>query len=102
MIERIVLIKVDGSHGTQDSLQQIAEHSRKVLSVLPGVQSVHVGIAADQPTSDQWDLSLVLRFESMADLEPYRTHPDHRAYVDGYLKPRMTGIKAFNFKRFTS
>jgi hypothetical protein len=97
MIERIVLIKVEESHASSVSLQEIAEHSQRVLAALPGVRSVHVGVAADESTSRNWDLSLVLVFDSLEDLEPFRLHPDHRAYVDEYLKPMMTGIQAFNF-----
>ena len=41
---------------------------------------------------------MIERYISMADIEPYRVHPDHRAYVDEFLKPRMEIIKAWNFE----
>jgi hypothetical protein len=94
MIERIVLVKLN----PDEAVAEVAAHSREVLQDLPGVRSVHVGQAADQPSSKAWDLSLVLRFESLEDLEAFRVQPDHRIYVDEYLKPRMQFIKAWNFE----
>jgi hypothetical protein len=94
MIERIVLVKLEP--GVDAS--EVAERSRQVLQGIPGVCDVHVGMAADAPSAEAWDISLVLRFESLEDLEPFRVHPDHRSYVDEYLKPRMRAIKAWNFE----
>ena len=41
---------------------------------------------------------LVLHFGSADDLEPFRVHPDHREYVDIFLKPRLEGIRGYNFE----
>lgn len=95
-IERIVLVKLLDEE-VQRRLE-IADHSREVLRLIPGVEDVHVGLAADTPSAEAWDLSLVLRFGSLEDVEAYRIHPDHRAYVDCFLKPRMAAIKAWNFE----
>jgi len=96
MIERIVLVKLTDEEVKRRS--KIADHSRGVLRLIPGVEDVHVGLPADKPSAAAWDLSLVLRFRSLDDVEAYRVHPDHRAYVDSYLKPRMAAIKAWNFE----
>ena len=96
MIERIVLVKLTDEEVHRRS--EIADHSREVLRLIPGVEDVHVGRPADKPSADAWDLSQVLRFRSLNDVEAYRIHPDHRAYVDGYLKPRIAAIKAWNFE----
>jgi hypothetical protein len=94
MIERIVLVKLNPDR----AVDEVADHSLEVLRALPGVRDVHVGVAADDRSSEAWDLSLVLRFESLDDVETYRVHPDHRGYVEEYLKPRMQVIKAWNFE----
>jgi hypothetical protein len=96
MIERIVLVKLTDK--AAKNRQAIVDYSLAVLNRIPGVADVHIGQAADHASAAAWDLALVLRFESANDLDPYRLHPDHRAYVDNYLKPRMESIKAWNFE----
>ena len=98
MIQRIVLLKLNDDLATDEVRQEVAAHSRSVLEALPGVRSVQVGVAADPATEEGCDVSLVLHFDTVADLEPYRVHPDHRAYVDEYLAPRLAAIEAFNFE----
>ena len=98
MIERIVLLKVRQEAANRQSVAEVAEHSRQVLRALPGVLDVHVGTAADGRTAEGWHLALVLRFASLEDIPPYADHPDHRAYVDDYLKPRIEALTAYNFE----
>ena len=45
---------------------------------------------------------MIAHFESLDAVEPYRIHPDHRSYVDDFLKPRLAVIKAWNFKLTTT
>ena len=97
MIQRIVLLKLEGSFTTAETRAEIAAYSRRVLLALPQVVAVNVGTPADEASAGSWDISLVLHFASTDDLEPFREHPDHRAYVDDYLKPKLTCIKAWNF-----
>ena len=68
-----------------------------MLNALAGGAKVRVGLPADDPTRAAWDLQLSLVFESNVDVEPYRMHPDHRDYVDHYLKPKLDHIRAWNF-----
>jgi hypothetical protein len=96
MIDRIVLVKLTGK--AAKNRQTIADYSLAVLKRIPGVESVHIGQPADSASATEWDLALVLRFETLNAVGEYRHHPDHRAYVDNYLKPRMEAIKAWNFE----
>ena len=98
MIERIVLLKLDEEWSSRHALAEIAERSREVLPGLPGVVDCHVGIAADERTRADWHVVLVLRFASAADIPPYADHPDHRAFVDRYLRPKLASICAHNFE----
>jgi hypothetical protein len=98
MIERIVLLKLSQDFATPHARHAVAEHSRQVLPRLPGVLEAHVGVAADDRTVATWDLSLVLRFDSIDDIPPYAAHPDHRAYVDQYLRPKLESLVAYNFE----
>jgi len=98
MIERIVLLQMNEEFASKEALREVAEHSREVLKALPGVLECHVGLASDERTAADWHLSLVLRFTSAGDIPPYAAHPDHRAYVDRYLRPKLASIVAFNFE----
>ena len=98
MIERIVLLQLKEELVSPELLEEIADRSRKVLPALPGVLDVHVGLAADERTSAGWHISIVLRFASAEDIPPYAAHPDHRAYVDEFLRPKLESIEAYNFE----
>lgn len=98
MIERIVLLKLKEDHANPNSVAEVADRSRAVLPPLPGVLDVRVGVAADERTSASWDISLVLHFATLEHLPPFAADPDHRAYVDEYLRPKLESITAFNFE----
>jgi hypothetical protein len=98
MIERIVLLQMTEECASKEVLEEVAEHSRRVLPALPGVLECHVGLAADERTAAGWHVVLVLRFASADDIPPYAVHPDHRSYVDDFLRPKLASIAAFNFE----
>lgn len=97
MIERVVLIKLSDDYANDDERGRIARHARRVLPLVPGVTGVTVGVPADEACADSWDLSLVVEFDDESDIPRYLADPDHRAFVDQLLKPRMDVIKAWNF-----
>ena len=97
MIERMVLLKFGDEHTSDESMTAIAAYSQEVLRGLPGVVDCHVGRAADEATEGTWHMVLVVHFESLDDIPAYSAHPDHRAYVDDYLLPKLESIVAFNF-----
>ncbi len=98
MIQRIILLKLNKEFATDSERAAVADYSGKVLKALPGVLRAEIGSPADETSAGSWDISMVLNFASTCDLEPFRTHPEHRAYVDGYLKPKLTLIKAWNLR----
>ncbi len=98
MIERIVLLQMTDEFATGAALAEVAERSREVLPKLPGVLACHVGLAANEHTRGSWHVALVLHFASADDIPPYAAHPDHRAYVDDFLRPRLASIVAHNFQ----
>jgi hypothetical protein len=97
MIERYVFIKLTDDHSTPEGRRAVIDHTRATLPDVPGTAGVTVGAPADESAEAAWDVSIVVRFASLADVEPYRTHPAHRAYVDEFLRPRMAVIKAWSF-----
>jgi antibiotic biosynthesis monooxygenase (ABM) superfamily enzyme len=98
MIERIVLLKLQEEFATEEALAELVERSRDILPKLPGVVECSVGLAADEKSGDQWHISLVVRFASLDDLPPFADHPDHRSYVDDFIRPRLASIAAYNFE----
>ncbi|KPK14949.1 MAG: hypothetical protein AMJ62_11290 [Myxococcales bacterium SG8_38] len=98
MIERIVLFKLKEEHCNDAARAEFAERTRNDLGALKGVRSVSVGVPADEASEASWDISIVVRFDSMDDVRRYISDPEHRAYVDGYAAPRIEVRKAWNFE----
>ncbi len=98
MIERIVLFKLKDEYCNEGARAEFAERTRADLSRLPSVRSVSVGVPADEASEASWDISIVVRFDSMEDVRRYIDDPDHRAYVDGFASPRIEVRKAWNFR----
>ncbi|TNF33866.1 MAG: Dabb family protein [Deltaproteobacteria bacterium] len=97
MIQRVVLIKLNDDEANDDGRARVANHARRVLPLLPGVLAVSVGTPADAGAAGSWDISIVVRFAKLSDFPRYRDDPDHRAFVDQFLVPRTSVIKAWNF-----
>ena len=97
MIERIVLFKLKEEYCNDAARAEFAERTRTDLSALPQVRSVTVGVPADEASEASWDISIVVRFDSMQDVQQYIVDPAHRTYVDHYAAPQIEVRKAWNF-----
>jgi hypothetical protein len=97
MIERYVFVKLKSEHGTPSSLGEVRARAQTLASI-PGVRGLSVGVPADPGAVAAWDLSLVVRFDSLSDVKRYLDHPDHEAYYEAFLQPRLQVIKAWNFE----
>ena len=97
MIERYVYLKFKDEHANDASRREAAQACRELIARVPGVVSVTAGIPGDADCESKWDLSITVRFASIADVEPYRVHPTHLELVDDVLRPRMVVTKAWNF-----
>ena len=98
MIQRIALFKLNAENAQGGPRAQIAARTREVLAGLPQVRAIEVGLPADEAAERSWDLSIVLRFDSLEDAEAFRVDPAHRAYADEYMRPRVEVVKAWNFE----
>jgi hypothetical protein len=98
MIERIVLLKLKDEFANPAYRAEMATYSTKLLRSLPGVTDANVGVPADDASAASWDLRLAIRFARYEDVEPYRVHPRHVAFVQEYLRPHITFRKAWNFE----
>ena len=96
VIERYVFVKLNPEHAT-DAGRADARARSMQLSAIAGVLGVTVGMPADPGAEHAWDLSLVLRFDSPRDVDAYLHSPEHYAFYEGYLLPRLAVAKAWNF-----
>jgi hypothetical protein len=98
MIERVVLFKLKDEYCNDAARAEIAARTRADIGTLKNVRSVSVGVPADEPTEKSWDLSLIVCFDTLEDVDAYMIDPEHRAYVDNYMHERVELIKAWNFR----
>ncbi|HIA00921.1 MAG TPA: Dabb family protein [Myxococcales bacterium] len=97
MIERVVLIKLKDEFATDEGRIKFREQTLSALKDLDPIQTLKVGIPADPASEESWDIVILLRFDSIADVDIYVPHPDHRRYVDEILMPQTECKKAWNF-----
>lgn len=97
MLERTALLKLLPEFASPEAQRALVARALEVLRPLPGVQAITVGTAADDPTRADWDVSITVRFASLADAAVYRSHPDHRRFVDEYVAPRCAKRQAWSF-----
>lgn len=97
MIERVHLLKLKPEHADPRTRREIVERAVAVLAGVPGVLGVTAGGPADADTEKSWDVFITVRFGEVADIEPYRVHPEHRRFVDEYLAGLVDVKKGWNF-----
>ena len=96
MIERYVFVRLKPEYATEAGRAEVRERSQH-LATIPGVLGVAIGAPADDDAAHAWDLSLVVRFAALADVDAYLDHAAHAAYYEAFLLPRLLVIKAWNF-----
>lgn len=98
MIERHHFLRLHEPYRSPEQRRETARRIAEALTELPGVLSLRWGLPADENAGKDWDLSLTICFQSLADVETYRAHRDHRRFVDEYLAPRLAEKKIWNFE----
>lgn len=95
MITHIVFFKLG-----DPSPDNIAATRNRLLSMsgkIPGIRHFEVGI--DVVRSERsYDLALVTRFDSLADLKAYQEHPLHAGEVVPHLKSVCSSIIAVDYE----
>lgn len=98
MIERIAIVKLKPEHATPEGRAAVARRALEALRPIPGVLSVTAGGPADEGSARSWDVVIMTRFASSAQLDAYRGHPEHRRFVDEFVAPRAEVWKAWSFE----
>lgn len=95
MIERVVMVRLRSDYRENAAL--VAAQSREVLGQDPEVRAISTGVPADERTRREWDVAILLRFDSLDAVERYRSGAIHRKYLDVYLRPMLESIRVWNF-----
>ncbi|MBK8987310.1 MAG: Dabb family protein [Chloroflexi bacterium] len=74
MITHVVMFKLED--GSDASIQRAIEKIHALAGNVPSLRSLEVGQNVI-PSARAYDLALIARFDDLAGLEAYRTHPEH-------------------------
>lgn len=95
MITHIVFFKLKDK-----SAESIDAAKGKLLSMDGRIDLLrHLEVGADVIRSERsYDLALVTRFDSMADLQAYQVHPYHAGEVAAYMKSVSESVVAVDYE----
>lgn len=95
MVTHIVLFKF-----CDPAPDKIAETRNRLLSMngkIPGIRHFEVGV--DVVRSERsYDLALLIRFDTLADLKAYQEHPLHAGEVVPHVKSVCSSIIAVDYE----
>jgi hypothetical protein len=79
MIRHIVSWKLlaEEAEGKSAAFDELAEAFGPLPASISAIKTLHLGRDLGE-TSGNWDVVLVMDFESTAQLEEYQAHPDHQ------------------------
>ena len=95
MITHIVFFKL-----SEPTPEKIAGTREKLLSMrgkIPELRHLEVGIDVIR-SERSYDLALVTRFDSLADLQAYQVHPWHAGEVLPHMKSVCSSIVAVDYE----
>jgi len=87
MIKHIVFFGIaDEAEGKskQEIMQFIKQALENLIHLVPQLRKIEVGINHSEAPAGNFDLALYSEFDSMADLDAYQVHPEHKkvaAYI---------------------
>lgn len=81
MIKHIVFFGiVDEAEGKNKAeiMQFIKQELENLINLIPQLRKIEVGINHPDAPAGNYDLALYSEFDSMADLDTYQVHPEHK------------------------
>lgn len=95
MLTHVVLFKLKDR--SAESIDATAAVLRSMEGKIPPLRSIEVG--ADVVKSPRsYDLALITRFDSLADMRSYQAHPYHQEVVLRHLNEVMESAAAVDFE----
>lgn len=79
MIRHIVAWKLtaEGADGRAAAFDELAQGFGPLPALIPQIRTMHLGRDLGE-TAGNWDVVLIMDFETTADIEAYQAHPDHQ------------------------
>ena len=100
MIRHVVMFSFKEEAEGRSKSENVAL-TKKMLEALPKkidlIRSSQVEVNASGAAQDNCDLLLISDFDSLADLEAYKIHPDHVA-IGTFMRPLRTGRASVDFE----
>ncbi|MBO5699046.1 MAG: Dabb family protein [Bacteroidaceae bacterium] len=98
MIKHIVLFQLKDEL-TQEQRAEVMNTFKAGIEQLPAViiEIVDISVNFNCNEAEAWDICLESTFASMADLETYAQHPDHKA-VGAALRPHMAARSCVDYE----
>ena len=95
MITHIVLFKLK-----EQSTESIEKAKERILSMEGKVEQLrHLEVGTDVIRSERsYDLALVTKFDSLADLNAYQVHPYHAEQVAAYMRSVSSAVAVVDFE----
>jgi hypothetical protein len=101
MVERYLFVKLLPEHSNEEGRRRAAEQALLLAAPVEGAGgagSVRVGLPADASALAAWDLSVAIRFESLADADRFIAEPAYAAFTEAFLGEHGRVVKAWTFE----
>jgi len=95
MITHIVLFKL--TDATPDNITATRDKLLSMQGVIPQLRHLEAGIDVIR-SERSYDVALLTRFDSLADLQEYQIHPYHAGEVIPFMKSVCSSIVAADYE----
>ena len=99
-VTHVVVVWLNDEFNTPEGIDDTIER-QEVLREIPGLISLTVGkmIPSERPIVDSsYQFASVFRFESVAAMRAYLSHPVHVEFIDTVAKPRASRTLVYDFQ----
>jgi hypothetical protein len=98
MIEHLHLAKLHPDRCHDAGRDEAAREARELLSPLPGLHSLHVGLPADAASLKSWDVAIIARFAGPAHADAFAQDARYQAWLTVALPKHAQVIKHWRFQ----
>jgi hypothetical protein len=95
MVERIMLLKLVAGV----SREEVARLAQATLSALPALRELAVGLPSDEASEKSWDVSVIMRFATQAELDAALASSIFAQHMESELAGKTVVVKAWSFAR---
>lgn len=82
---------------TQDQVMELMQGAIRTATAIEGVRAYRCGPDLGR-SSDNYDLVAIADFDHFEDFESFRDHPDHVAFVNEVIKPKLEHRAAVQYE----